>query len=85
MLGLIPCAIIFSLATETNLGQSCFVSIWLGLAVAWVVGVYCGELGWWLTRNSTLDSRLMACALSVVLELTILGWLLVMRLQPGMH
>ncbi|MBC8112946.1 MAG: hypothetical protein H7062_01075 [Candidatus Saccharimonas sp.] len=83
--GLLPCAIIFSLVTGTLMVKSIFVTIWLGLGPAYMAGIYCGLIGWWLTRNSSIDSRLMACALSAILELAILGWSIVIGLQPGVY
>ena len=77
VVGLFPFAIISSLATGTGLFLSFCVTLWLGLMMAFPIGAYCGLIGWWLTRNSTIDSRLMACALAAILELTLLGWSIV--------
>lgn len=75
LVGLIPFGVVFSLATGTGMFISVGVTLLLQFMVAFPLGVYCGQIGWWLTRNSTIDSRLMACALAAILELTLLGWL----------
>lgn len=77
VVGLIPFVVVWSLATGTGMLGSVCVTLLLGLLVAFPIGTYCGLIGWWLTRNSTIDSRLMACALSALLEATVLGWSIV--------
>ena len=72
--GLIPFAIVLSFATGSGMFLTVTVTLLLGLMVAFPIGTYCGLIGWWLLRNSTIDCRLMACALAAVLELTVLGW-----------
>lgn len=79
VLGLLPFGALFAIITGTELLASGFLSVAIGLLVAFPFGVYCGRIGWWLTRNSTIDSRLMACALAALLELTLLGWLILLR------
>ena len=78
VVGLLLFGVVLSLATGTGMLGSVCVTLLLGLMVAFPIGTYCGLIGWWLTRNSTIDSRLMACALSVLLEATVLGWSIVM-------
>jgi len=75
--GLIPFGVLFSLATGTGMLISVGVTLLLQFMVAFPMGDYCGQVGWWLTRNSTIDSRIMAIALAAILELTLLGWLIV--------
>ena len=83
VVGLIPFGIAFSLATGAGMTGSVCVTLLLGLMVAFPMGTYCGLIGWWLTRNSTIDSRLMACALAAILELTLLGWSMVISHWAG--
>ena len=78
VVGLLPFGVVLSLATGTGMLGSVCVTLLLGLMVAFPIGTYCGLIGWWLTRNSTIDSRLMACALSALLEATVLGWSIVL-------
>ncbi len=81
VVGLLPFGVVLSLATGTGMLGSVCVTLLLGLMVAFPIGTYCGLIGWWLTRNSTIDSRLMACALAAIFELTLLGWLIVIFSQ----
>ena len=75
--GLIPFGVVFFLATGAGVFISIGVTLLLQFIVAFPMGVYCGQAGWWLTRNSTIDSRLMSCTLAAIFELTLLGWLIV--------
>lgn len=77
---LLPCMIIYSLVTGVRLIPTIF-AIWWGLSTAMGVGPLCGLIGWWLTRNSSVDSRVMACTLAAIVELTVLGWLIEIELQ----
>ncbi len=77
IVGSIPFGVIFALTTRKGVWECVAYSFVELTLLAFPLGIYCGQLGTWLTRHSTIDSRLMSCSLAALLEFTVLGWLIV--------